>query len=1057
MTGNWSKRQFWIQIWLLVVSCGWCWAPVSAEQLPVKHFTSSDGLAQDRVKRIVRDQRGFLWICTSDGLSRFDGSQFVNYVPDLDRAQSMNDVLVTAQGEYWAATNGAGVLRLHFNGPPEVEPLTAVHRFRNQDQFYFTVYPQGEDPRSNRVNALFEDRNHIIWAGTDNGVFFLDRRNGQKAFTRLEYRIPAFTERPLPVWAFVEDTEGTLWIGTASGLIKRSANGRVEADWGNLGAQIGAVLTLVKDSAGRIWAGHRKGVFVFYPAGVPALPGVSWEPPPGPVEPPPRFQVPPDLGIGLWLSTANGLPHNLVSALYQATDGSFWISTRGGLVHWNQGKVRTYTTANGLIDYRVPAITEDQAGNLWLGSTLSGVLKWYQNGFTTFTEADGLGSIGVHSIFPNRAGQVCVITGVSSLFLNQFDGKRFHTVQPGTPDSLATHSVALRSPLMIEDHTGNMWVARNDGLYRFPPVEQVEKLATVTPLNIYQTKDHGLTDNKISRVFEDSKGDVWIASEDHDCLSRWNRTTGTFEHYSDKDGIPPWCSPICFREDRSGAIWIGTLEGRVLRYRNRRFEEWAGPLGLPAGQIMDLWVDRGGQLWIAINGGGLRCISDPTVARPQLKKLPSLTESRLKTVRCIVEDGFGTLYFGTNQGIFHFDPATEQITHYTTADGLVNGEVQAAFVDSSQVLWFGTSNGLSRLAPKPSLPATAPSIYLRQVVVGGVQIPLSALGATCVAAPPVAWNQNQVQIDFFGINFVSGNNLRYQYRLGGGETEWSSLIDQRTINFALAPGTYRFEVRAVGSNGRQSVAPAVLTLEILPPFWQRSWFLALLAGGLGGLAFGIHRYRMAQLIQLERLRIQIAADLHDDIGASLSQVAILSEVVRRQVEAENLAVVAQPLTRIAAISAEAMENMSDIVWSINPRKDRVKDLIRRMRQYAVESLSTSDIAFRFQAVESEAEIKLAPDVRRQLFLMFKECINNLVRHSNCTEAEINLRTKDDWVQVTVQDNGRGFALGEQREGNGLSNLRRRAESLRGRCEVTSGPGQGTLVAITVPRRLRARK
>ena len=295
-----------------------------------------------------------------------------------------------------------------------------------------------------------------------------------------------------------------------------------------------------------------------------------------------------------------------------------------------------------------------------------------------------------------------------------------------------------------------------------------------------------------------------------------------------------------------------------------------------------------------------------------------------------------------------------------------------------------------------------------------------------------------------------GESLRYQYRLEGADVDWSAPTEQRTITYAkLSPGQYRFLVRAVNSIGVLSPHPAIVSFKILSPIWRRWWFIAMAGALAGAVAYAVYRYRVAQLVALERVRTRIAADLHDDIGSSLSQISVLSEVLRNQL-GEQEARVSKNLSLINRVSQEALDSMSDIVWAINPQQDHLSDLVRRMRRVASEALPARDIEFTFNAPATSLDLKLGADIRRQVFLMFKETINNLVRHSKCTLASIDLRIEGTCLALTVTDNGKGFDPDQINEGNGLISLHRRARSLGGETVVSSRKGEGATVMIKVP-------
>jgi signal transduction histidine kinase len=257
-------------------------------------------------------------------------------------------------------------------------------------------------------------------------------------------------------------------------------------------------------------------------------------------------------------------------------------------------------------------------------------------------------------------------------------------------------------------------------------------------------------------------------------------------------------------------------------------------------------------------------------------------------------------------------------------------------------------------------------------------------------------------------------------------------------------------VRAVNSDGVFSESPAHFSFTIRQPFWRRWWFLALTGALLTLIAYVLDRYRVARLVELERVRTHIAADLHDDIGSSLSQIAVLSEVLRKQLGPQK-AHVSKSISLINRVSQEALDSMSDIVWAINPQQDHLSDLVRRMRRVASEMLPARDIEFTFNVPTARSDLRVGADVRRQVFLMFKETINNMVRHSRCKVAKIELKIEGTWLVLTVADNGKGFDPIQVCEGNGLVSLRRRASSLGGESSVSSRPGEGTTIRVKIPR------
>jgi signal transduction histidine kinase len=302
-----------------------------------------------------------------------------------------------------------------------------------------------------------------------------------------------------------------------------------------------------------------------------------------------------------------------------------------------------------------------------------------------------------------------------------------------------------------------------------------------------------------------------------------------------------------------------------------------------------------------------------------------------------------------------------------------------------------------------------------------------------------------VEIDIIALGVSQASGL--EYRLEGAEAVWTVAAGRRTVNYArLASGAYRFVVRAPDRGGWTE---ASLTFDIRPPIWQRAWFVLSMCSLAVVVLFVAHRTRVARLVAVERVRTHIASDLHDDIGTNLSQIAILGELLKRQTDSGPAAA---SLARIADLSRESVDSLGDIVWSIDPDKDHLSNLATRMRRLASDVLSPREIDFTFE-IHGDPDLAIGADIRRNVFLAFKETLNNVVRHADCRTIHIDVRLERGQLAFTVKDDGRGFDA-TRVSGHGLSSLRRRAERLGGAVSIESMPGAGTTVGMVVPNRPR---
>ena len=996
--------------------------PVSvlAQRLPVKTYTTTDGLARDHINRIVLDSRAFLWFCTPEGLSRFDGYDFLNYGAAEGLPGSVRDLLETHDGIYWIAT-ASGLYRFD---PGDVSRPSNPAEGRRVPKF--TPFYPGPSKTARSVNVIREDRSGVIWLGTDQGLYRLDQGN----FSPVEIGLPEGTD-DRTVMTILFDRAGSTWIGATSGLYclaKGSARRYAAID----GLPSNDVRALLEDREGRLWIGTTRGLLRVNPKSNSS-----------------------QLVIEQTYTSRNGLTHDWVTSLLQTSEGRLWVGTNRGLNQFtpdlNGGAFQSYTNGEGLTTNEIQSLAEDSEGELWIGTESGGAMKLARSGFASYAKIDGLANTRIASVFEDAAGELCVLSNYSGeLYIHRFDGKRFLMVKPDLSERV-NYSWGWNQ-LVVQDSTGEWWLPTAQGLYRFPRLESIDQLSRARPRNIYTTRD-GLPGDLLFRLYEDKYGDIWIGSinPNRGAFGRWERRTGKFQVYSTADGVPQFVAPTAFREDLNGKLWIGFYDGTLARFDDGHFTSFGVKEGLPEGIIRDLFRDHTGSLWVATNRGGVVRVDDLSSTHPRFVSFTTAQGLASNQATCVTEDRQGRMYIGTANGIDRFDPATGHVKHYTTTDGLVNNFVNVAYRDRQGALWFGTLQGLSRIVPDSRAETIhPPSIFINGLRIAGEPYPLSHLGQKEINGPELSAQQNDLQINFSSVSVGNAVSLRYQYKLEGADREWSAPTTQRSITYArLSPGTYRFLVRAIDVDDVASAQPASVSFKILRPLWQRWWSLSLAALLVVGVAYVIHRYRVDRLLELERMRTRIATDLHDDIGSSLSQIAILSEVVRQNV-GQTSARVNEPLSRITTSSSELMGTMSDIVWAIDPHKDRLADLTQRMRRFASDVLTARSIDFEFQAPDISRKLNLGADVRRQVFLVFKESVNNIVRHSACSHVDIDFRVDRDLLILLIKDDGQGFDPEPESDGHGLVSMQRRAEEMGGTLEISSRPGEGTSVTLEMP-------
>ncbi|MCA1817932.1 MAG: histidine kinase, partial [Acidobacteria bacterium] len=993
---------------------------------------------------------------------RFDGYTFTSYgtAQGLPQA-SVNDLLETRAGEYWVATNG-GLVRFDPQGAPASRVSYANEARQHAPPMFMTIVPEDEDRYARTFTVLAEGHDGAIWCGTLKGVYRLAELGGRFALQPVEVGMPSEFGEQRYVYGLVEDHFGSLWVGAPSGLYRRWADGASARYTSREGLPDNFLQTLLLDHRGQLWAGTRDAGFF----------RVGFD----------ETHAPPV--VELTVSPHDFDQSGWINQLFETSDQKLWVATARGLLEYLPGgdaagkPYRLYTTKNGLSDHNVASLGEDAGGNLWLGSARgTGAMRLSRSGFVTYDEQDGVNS--VFSVFADRAGGVClrgyvlgdkrasVFDGGKLDLLNlsqatywprfgRFDGQRLTWF---VPDALGGEDFGWvgEGVTLQGRRSGEWWIGGGAGLYRFPAADSFTGIKGARPLNFFG-RESALGARQVFRVFEDSRERIWVSTiystaRAGNGLALWERETQTLRDLTGAANLPPPADDLArsFGEDRAGGVWIGFSTG-LARFRDGAFAFFGARDGVPPGAIIDIYTDREGRLWLASARSGLVRVDDPEAARPTFTGYTTAQGLSGNVVSAVAEDSYGRIYAGTGQGLDRLDPATGRVKHYTTADGLAGGRIAAAFRAPDGSLWIGTSQGLSRFQPEPERQAPAPPVLLTALSVAGAARRVSALGETEMRLPDLPAGASQLQIDFVGLGFAPGESLRYQYMLEGADAEWSAPSAQLTVTYArLAPGRYRFLVRAVNADGRVSDAPASVSFRVLPPVWARWWFVALAALAVVGAAYALYRYRVARLLEVADMRTRIATDLHDDIGANLTRIAILSEVAKRQYgngggdeHGES------PLASIADIARESVASMGDIVWAINPERDSLLDLVRRMRRHADEVFTLRDIALEFDAPGEERNLKLGAGVRRDLLLIFKEAVNNAARHAGCARAQIELRADDAWLSLTVSDDGTGFDTAGAAEGHGLANMRRRARKLGGGLEIESAAGRGTTVRLRVP-------
>ena len=805
-----------------------------AEQLSINTYTIANGLAHGSINSIYQDRKGFLWFGTYEGLSRFDGYGFVNY----DRRDGLPQVFINhvtedRQGQLWVAINGGGVARLDDHSPQSGGAKFVSFNIRETTDLLLK--------RANYVNRMVFDKSGNLWCLTDHGLYRAAVEDHQLQFETI------IEKQSSDSHAALEDADGTLWFGIANELVE--IRGSEILHHGSIdGASNSTNISgIARDGDGHLLVADSDRVGEFVPPS-PGKPRGEW-----------RRQL--------------VLPRRLGSIKRFLVDdaGALWLGTAQGLMKYADGKLSHYTVANGLPGDQVGALTTDRDGNLWI-STVGGVCQLISEAVVSYTRNEGLPSSTV-SVYEDEMGRIWAVLADGSV-------ARIVGGKIGSHERLASPFMATPPVGLVYSNKG--WYRWNYGsLVRIDKPRPRSGNGEEIDLARYVSTD--------ARLHKDERGVLWIAKTDRNICRLYLNGDGALTVESFPTDADYWVAYTHMIGDGAGGLWLGTSE-KIGRLRDGRYSSTEPSAGLPETDPRAFFMDSRGWLWVGLRYKGVSVTTEPAAGNPTFLNY-SHEQGQLSSnaVRSIAEDRAGRIYFGTDRGLDRFDPNSGQWTHFTTQDGLAGNVINMVLRDHNGFIWTASEAGISRFDPRKEKGANNPSpIYFSRLQVAGEEVRLAETGAESIPPLELAATQNNLTIAFVAPNYQAVNKLLYQYKLEGVDGEWSAPTPERSVTFgSLAAGKYRFLVRAVGKNGVLSPQPAVFEFRILPPIYLRWWFIAasLLAAALA--IYSLYRARVARLLEMERTRTRIATDLHDDIGANLTRIALLNPSIALNWDALN--------------------------------------------------------------------------------------------------------------------------------------------------------------------------
>jgi signal transduction histidine kinase/streptogramin lyase len=742
-----------------------------------------------------------------------------------------------------------------------------------------------------------------------------------------------------------------------------------------------------------------------------------------------------ELGTYPWAQDSH---RTKITALWEDRQGRVWVGTYGGgMFHWLAGDGwQRLTTEGPLAQLIVALMMEDQEGSLWTATQQGGLHRVRPRKVTAVRLPPAAAENFILSACASRDGSVWVGT----------DGAGIFRYRHGQFEQQTNGLESLQVGVLFEDSRTNLWAGTWTGLYRWTR----ERFEPVTGAAAFRAVVLALT--------EDHQGSLWVCTGNGLVRLR----DGEAKVFGNNEGIQHFYLRAVV-EDAEGRICVASMDRGLYRQAGDRFEEVAPGKWSGATLIRALFADTGGALWIATYGDGLFRLKDGRFRH--WTTADGLPDNMLHSV---IEDADANLWFSSDNGIFGFpkwlleqyQPGGDRPVlcwHLTTADGLetkvCSGAGQPVATRSADGrLWFPNQRSLAVFEPR-GVPAGArmwPTL-VEEVVVDGV--PRLPNGSQPLA---VSSGARRLEVHYTSPNLVAPERLRFRHRLAGLEEDWVEAGDRRVVFFNhLPPGHYEFQVTAGGADGRWHESPGVLKLEVIPRLWERRSTQAaaalVLLAGVAGIVWTIARARLRRRLQrlelqqaLENERRRIAQDLHDDIGTGLTEVVLLTEPTEQ--ESRSFAALKDQMDLAASKARQLISDMKLVVWTVNPENDLLPNLGDFLSNYAQEFLESTPIHCRLDLPGDLPMLPLSAQVRHELLLTVKEALNNAVRHSRASELWFRLRLDNGDLVLAVEDNGRGFeANGSSGGGNGLTNMRRRLESIGGTCLISSRPGAGTSI------------
>jgi ligand-binding sensor domain-containing protein/two-component sensor histidine kinase len=976
-------------------------------QLPAITFeviTSKEGLPSNSVFSATRDQSGFMWFGTRQCPVRYDGLTFKSFTEYT--TNFITGIQADKYNTVWVSSDRSAISKI------DVKTL----------QMTRVTGDQKENAAS--TGDFYIDHNGQGWYSDHYGVNRLDLK------THVHQHYP-FRQTNF-VWlkgSFVEDLDNNLWvIGRDNGLFRfdRHLDTLIcvlgaDNPQGTLKQAILSNATV--DKEGFLWIGS-------YNLGL-----IKFDPKTYAIE---VFET--------------GRIENKILTVAEGWDENgkriLWVGDDYGLGIFRPEQKKFYFFPNILPkSYTVHTIYRDPDGIVWV-CTSDGIIKYHplSNVIQVIQIPGDLLSdaLTVNVIHQDeRPGKDHIFyIGMSNNILFRWDRRlnQFSRITyPG--DAAETRWIEQRADNTLWIGT-NRWDYQRPGIFVYdlelqkfltPPVSRLANKFFSVPFFMYghfegTTLLIGNSDEGIHMVDEKSIAEITPWTEEMKQLIRNNNLINDM------------------MVDKGGRLWVGTYKG-VYYYDAEKKQFICGdPEVLPQEAddtaVNSLLEDSKGNIWAARWGS----LTQMTKIGNMNKIITVKDGFNDREIKGLAEDNAGNLWVGNHEGLYCFIPASNRLIRFTMNDGLLsNNTTNGIFIthDKKELLvghiggfnLVKTEDVLKRLEPPP--------LVVNSFKIHQTEYPLHD---NSIRLQP---SQNVFSVDFVSLNYRKQDDNQYAYYLEGFEKDWNYIGSKHIAYYTnLNPGEYTLHMKSGDAFGNWNEDTLQLPIEVLPAFYQTVWFKILVSLFVAGILYAFYLYRINQLLHLQKVRNRISADLHDELGSTLSGISIMGSLAKKELSDQQSsgALVDRIMEDVRQISG----SLDDIVWNISPKNDSLSSLIARMTRYASELFEAKQITFEFDIPAELEDVKLTMEQRRNIYLIFKESVNNLVKYSKCTRAFVGIKVDKKHVFLRVKDNGIGFDPNATTERNGIRNLKDRARSLKGVIDIQSAEGKGTSILLQFP-------